>query len=115
MIIHAKHEVNLWKFTDVFLEDTIGNVSSFLSGNDNRYATLAEQLRQRITDIKIKIDRQLRLLDALKSQVKDQVVVIQRLEVSKIFIEMFFSFIKNSEMYDSPFKIKIKKIIIRDS
>ncbi|XP_043104941.1 fibrinogen alpha chain-like isoform X2 [Puntigrus tetrazona] len=51
------------------------------SGNDNRYATLAEQLRQRITDIKIKIDRQLRLLDALKSQVKDQVVVMQRLEV----------------------------------
>lgn len=51
------------------------------SGNDNRYATLAEQLRQRITDIKIKIDRQLRLLDALKSQVKDQVIVIQRLEV----------------------------------
>lgn len=86
LIIHAKHEVNLWKFTDVFLEDTIENVSSFLSGNDNRYATLAEQLRQRITDIKIKIDRQLRLLDALKSQVKDQVVVIQRLEVSKIFI-----------------------------
>ncbi|XP_016105826.1 fibrinogen alpha chain-like [Sinocyclocheilus grahami] len=51
------------------------------AGNDNRYTTLAEQLRQRITDIKIKIDRQLRLLDALKSQVKDQVVVIQRLEV----------------------------------
>uniref|UniRef100_A0A8C1LIN9 Fibrinogen alpha chain n=1 Tax=Cyprinus carpio TaxID=7962 RepID=A0A8C1LIN9_CYPCA len=51
------------------------------AGNDNRYTTLAEQLRQRITDIKIKIDRQLRLLDALKSQVKDQVIVIQRLEV----------------------------------
>ncbi|XP_051762910.1 fibrinogen alpha chain isoform X6 [Ctenopharyngodon idella] len=51
------------------------------SGNDNRYASLADQLRQRITDIKIKIDRQLRLLDALKSQVKDQVIVMQRLEV----------------------------------
>lgn len=51
------------------------------SGYDNRYMSLAEQLRQRITDIKIKIDRQLRLLDALKSQVKDQVVVMQRLEV----------------------------------
>lgn len=51
------------------------------AGNDNRYASLADQLRQRITDIKIKIDRQLRLLDALKSQVKDQVIVMQRLEV----------------------------------
>ncbi len=79
----------LWKFADVSLEDTIENVSSFLSGNDNRYTTLAEQLRQRITDIKIKIDRQLRLLDALKLQVKDQVVVIQRLEVSKIFKYFF--------------------------
>ncbi|KAK7162141.1 hypothetical protein R3I94_004706 [Phoxinus phoxinus] len=51
------------------------------AGTDNRYASLADQLRQRITDIKIKIDRQLRLLDALKSQVKDQVIVMQRLEV----------------------------------
>ncbi|TRY84907.1 hypothetical protein DNTS_002026 [Danionella cerebrum] len=51
------------------------------SGNDNRYLSLAEQLRQRITDIKIKIDSQLRLLKALKSQVKDQVGVMEWLEV----------------------------------
>ncbi|XP_051559263.1 fibrinogen alpha chain-like [Myxocyprinus asiaticus] len=51
------------------------------AGNDNRYASLAEQLRQRISEIKIKIDRQLRLLEALKTQVKNQVVVMKRLEV----------------------------------
>lgn len=51
------------------------------AGSDTRYATLAEQLRQRISEIKIKIDRQLRLLEALKSQIKDQVVTMQRLEV----------------------------------
>ncbi|XP_072513506.1 fibrinogen alpha chain-like [Salminus brasiliensis] len=51
------------------------------AGNDNRYADLAEQLRQRIVEMKIKIDRQLRVLEALKSQVKNQVIAMQRLEV----------------------------------
>ncbi|XP_051994160.1 fibrinogen alpha chain-like [Xyrauchen texanus] len=50
------------------------------AGNDNRYASLAEQLRRRISEIKIKIDHQLRLLEALKTRVKDQVGVMQKLE-----------------------------------
>lgn len=52
-----------------------------LSGNDNRYTTLAEQLRQRIVELKIKIDRQLRVLEALKAQIKTQFISVQRLEV----------------------------------
>ncbi|XP_044039858.1 fibrinogen alpha chain-like isoform X3 [Siniperca chuatsi] len=51
------------------------------AGNDNNYYDLAQSLRQRITDLKIKIDRQLRILGALKDRVKDQVVEMQRLEV----------------------------------
>ncbi|KAA0722542.1 Fibrinogen alpha chain [Triplophysa tibetana] len=51
------------------------------AGNDNRYATLAEKLRQRIFDLKIKIDNQLRLLHDLKTRVKEQAVAMQRLEV----------------------------------
>ncbi|KAI4891320.1 hypothetical protein NFI96_033522, partial [Prochilodus magdalenae] len=51
------------------------------SGSDNRYVDLAEQLRQRIVEMKIKIDRQLRVLEALKSQVRNQVIAMQRLEV----------------------------------
>ncbi|XP_070785972.1 fibrinogen alpha chain-like [Enoplosus armatus] len=49
--------------------------------NDNGYYNLAQSLRQKITDMKIKIDRQLRILAALKDRVKDQVVEMQRLEV----------------------------------
>ncbi|XP_076838984.1 fibrinogen alpha chain [Brachyhypopomus gauderio] len=48
---------------------------------DNRYVNLAEQLRQKIVDLKIKIDDQLKRLEALKAQVKDQVITMQRLEV----------------------------------
>ncbi|KAG9259403.1 fibrinogen alpha chain-like [Astyanax mexicanus] len=51
------------------------------SDNDNRFADLAEQLRQRIVGMKIKIDSQLKVLEALKSQVKKQVIAMQRLEV----------------------------------
>ncbi|XP_017313407.1 fibrinogen alpha chain [Ictalurus punctatus] len=51
------------------------------AGNDNRYTTLAEQLRQRIVELKIKIDRQLRVLEALKAQIKTQFISVQRLEV----------------------------------
>ncbi|XP_053199612.1 fibrinogen alpha chain [Scomber japonicus] len=51
------------------------------SGNDNSYFDLAQNLRQRIIDMKIKIDRQLRVLGALKERVRDQVVEMQRLEV----------------------------------
>uniref|UniRef100_UPI0014469677 fibrinogen alpha chain-like n=1 Tax=Epinephelus lanceolatus TaxID=310571 RepID=UPI0014469677 len=50
-------------------------------GHDNNYFDLAQSLRQRITDMKIKIDRQLSVLAALKDRVKDQVVEMQRLEV----------------------------------
>ncbi|KAK3511098.1 hypothetical protein QTP70_030302 [Hemibagrus guttatus] len=65
------------KNTYSYLRDRL--VSS--TGNDNRYASLAEQLRQRIVDLKIKIDRQLRLLDEVKGQIKTQFLSIQRLEV----------------------------------
>ncbi|TDG99374.1 hypothetical protein EPR50_G00193670 [Perca flavescens] len=51
------------------------------SDSDNSYYNLAQTLRQRISDMKIKIDRQLRTLAALKDRVKDQVVEMQRLEV----------------------------------
>ncbi|MEQ2259976.1 hypothetical protein XENORESO_014894 [Xenotaenia resolanae] len=51
------------------------------SGNDETYYTLAQSLRQRITDMKIKIDRQQKALAALKDRVKDQVVEMQKLEV----------------------------------
>ncbi|KAK6291664.1 hypothetical protein J4Q44_G00374490 [Coregonus suidteri] len=51
------------------------------AGNDNSFYDLAERLRQRIVDIKIKIDRQLRILNALKTSIKDQVIEMQRLEV----------------------------------
>nr|XP_046174269.1 fibrinogen alpha chain-like [Oncorhynchus gorbuscha] len=51
------------------------------AGNDNSFYDLAERLRQRIVDIKIKIDRQLRILNALKTSIKDQVIEMQRMEV----------------------------------
>ncbi|XP_037614866.1 fibrinogen alpha chain-like isoform X1 [Sebastes umbrosus] len=51
------------------------------AGHDNTYYDLAQSLRQRITDMKIKIDRQLSALAALKERVKDQVVEMQRLEI----------------------------------
>ncbi|XP_017292488.1 fibrinogen alpha chain [Kryptolebias marmoratus] len=50
------------------------------SGNDNNYYDLAQNLRQRITDMKIRIDRQMKVLSALKDRIKDQVNVMQRLE-----------------------------------
>ncbi|KAK6322988.1 hypothetical protein J4Q44_G00053270 [Coregonus suidteri] len=50
------------------------------AGNDNSFYDLAERLRQRIVDIKIKIDRQLRILNALKTSIKEQVIDMQRLE-----------------------------------
>ena len=52
-------------------------------GHDTNYYDLAQSLRQRITDMKIKIDRQLRILATLKDRVKDQVVEMQRLEVRR--------------------------------
>ncbi|KAK5893106.1 hypothetical protein CgunFtcFv8_006010 [Champsocephalus gunnari] len=51
------------------------------SGNDNSYFDLAQSLRTRITDMKIRIDRQLGALAALKQRVKDQVDDMQRLEI----------------------------------
>ncbi|XP_072314907.1 fibrinogen alpha chain [Eucyclogobius newberryi] len=51
------------------------------SGNDNNYLDVAQTLRQRITDMKIKIDQQLQVLGALKERVRDQVADMQRLEV----------------------------------
>ncbi|XP_071368143.1 fibrinogen alpha chain-like [Centroberyx affinis] len=51
------------------------------ANNDNSYYDLAQTLRQRIIDMKIKIDRQLRILAEMKQGVKDQVIEMQRLEV----------------------------------
>ncbi|KAI4794073.1 hypothetical protein KUCAC02_032300 [Chaenocephalus aceratus] len=51
------------------------------SGNDNSYFDLAQSLRTRITEMKIRIDRQLGVLAALKQRVKDQVDDMQRLEI----------------------------------
>uniref|UniRef100_A0A669CDX2 C2H2-type domain-containing protein n=1 Tax=Oreochromis niloticus TaxID=8128 RepID=A0A669CDX2_ORENI len=51
------------------------------AGSDNNYFDLAQTLRQRITDMKIKIDRQVTVLAALRDRVKDQVIEMQRLEV----------------------------------
>ncbi|KAI5616130.1 fibrinogen alpha chain precursor [Silurus asotus] len=51
------------------------------AGNDNRFTSLAEQLRQRIVELKIKIDRQLRVLEDVKAQIKNQFLDVQRLEV----------------------------------
>ncbi|XP_033970213.1 fibrinogen alpha chain [Trematomus bernacchii] len=51
------------------------------SGNDNSYFDLAQSLRTRITAMKIRIDRQLGVLAALKQRVKDQVDDMQRLEI----------------------------------
>lgn len=52
-----------------------------LTGQDTNYYDLAQNLRKRINDLKITIDRQLRSLKALKDRVRDQVVDMQRLEV----------------------------------
>lgn len=53
------------------------------SGSDSNYFDLAQTLRQSITEMKIKIDSQLRRLATLKDRVKDQVVEMQRLEVRR--------------------------------
>uniref|UniRef100_A0A665TE02 Fibrinogen alpha/beta/gamma chain coiled coil domain-containing protein n=1 Tax=Echeneis naucrates TaxID=173247 RepID=A0A665TE02_ECHNA len=76
---NAKH-----RSTDVVSKQTYDYLKDRLtvdSGNDNNYYDLAQNLRQRITDMKVKIDRQLRILAALKDRVKQQVVDMERLEV----------------------------------
>ncbi|XP_069580702.1 fibrinogen alpha chain-like [Brachyistius frenatus] len=75
----AKH-----RSTDVVSKQTYDYLKDKLTtdaGHNNNYYDLAQSLRQRITEMKIKIDRQVRLLAALKDRVKDQVVEMQRLEV----------------------------------
>ncbi|XP_016535172.1 fibrinogen alpha chain isoform X2 [Poecilia formosa] len=51
------------------------------TGNDNMYYNLAQTLRQRISEMKVRIDRQQKALAALKDRVKEQVVEMQKLEV----------------------------------
>ncbi|XP_077401504.1 fibrinogen alpha chain-like isoform X2 [Vanacampus margaritifer] len=51
------------------------------SGQDDRYYNLAQSLRQRISDMKVKIDQQLRHLATLRDRVSDQVADLQKLEV----------------------------------
>ncbi|KAL4618126.1 fibrinogen alpha chain [Arapaima gigas] len=73
-----------YKNTDQFAKQTYDFIREKLvadTGNDNRFMSLADQLRQRIVNIKIKIDRQLKLLEALRNRVKNQVKEMQRLEV----------------------------------
>ncbi|XP_018611791.1 fibrinogen alpha chain [Scleropages formosus] len=73
-----------YKNTDQFAKQTYDYIREKLvsdTGNDNKYMSLADQLRQRIITMKVKIDRQLRLLEALKKRVQDQVKEMQRLEV----------------------------------
>ncbi|KAM8881888.1 fibrinogen alpha chain [Synchiropus picturatus] len=48
---------------------------------DTNYLGLAQNLRQRITNMKMHIDRQLKILAALKDKVKDQVDDMRKLEV----------------------------------
>ncbi|XP_037335793.2 fibrinogen alpha chain-like [Pungitius pungitius] len=75
----AKH-----RSTDLVTKQTYDYLKEKLTsdaGNDNSYYDLAQSLRQRISDMKIKIDRQLSILRALKQRVGDQVVEMQRLEV----------------------------------
>lgn len=51
------------------------------TGHDNKYFELAQSLRQRITEIKIRIDRQMKVMAALKGRIREQVTEMQRLEV----------------------------------
>ncbi|KAM3857515.1 fibrinogen alpha chain-like [Diretmus argenteus] len=51
------------------------------AGHDTTYYGLAKNLRQRIVDLKIKIDKQLRVMASMKDQVKEQIIDMQRLEV----------------------------------
>lgn len=61
---------------------SIGQSASFCPpGENDNYYNLAQNLRRSITDMKIKIDSQMRILAALKDRVKDQVSEMQKLEV----------------------------------
>ena len=53
-------------------------------GGDNSYYDLSQKLRQRIIDMKIKIDRQVALMTTMKEQIKAQVDEMQRMEVGTI-------------------------------
>ncbi|MBN3295452.1 fibrinogen alpha chain [Amia ocellicauda] len=67
----------LTKTTYTFLRDRLVTDS----GNDNRFMSLADQLRQRIISMKLKIDDQSSKLVALKRRVQEQVTEMHRLEV----------------------------------
>ncbi|XP_034021068.1 fibrinogen alpha chain [Thalassophryne amazonica] len=81
------------------------------SGTDQRYHNLAQTLRQRITEIKIQIDRQLRILAALKNRVKDQVVDMQRLEVD---IDIKLRACKGSCKVYSEFQVDMESYVVLD-
>ncbi|XP_035281990.1 fibrinogen alpha chain [Anguilla anguilla] len=74
---HYRSTDQVTKQTYDFLRDRLVTDS----GNDNKYMGLAEQLRTRIASIKVKIEAQLRLLQALKGRVLNQVKEMKRLEV----------------------------------
>ncbi|XP_060716033.1 fibrinogen alpha chain [Tachysurus vachellii] len=74
----------LHRSTDIESKNTYNYLRESLvssTGSDNRYSSLAEQLRQRIVELKIKIDQHLRMLEDVKAQIKTQFLSIQRLEV----------------------------------
>ncbi|XP_033869338.2 fibrinogen alpha chain [Acipenser ruthenus] len=75
---------NRYKSTDQFTKQTYDYIREQLvldSGNDNKYVNLADQLRRRIVDLKLKIDNQLSALIALKDKIREQVDTMQALEV----------------------------------
>lgn len=51
-------------------------------GHDNRFKSLTEQLRERILTLKVRIDQQLKILEALKTRVREQVKEVERTEVN---------------------------------
>ncbi|MBN3287545.1 FIBA protein, partial [Polyodon spathula] len=75
---------NRYKSTDQFTKQTYDYIREQLisdSGNDNKYVNLADQLRRRIVDLKLKIENHLRILTILKDKIREQVDTMQALEV----------------------------------
>lgn len=77
------------------------NVFFFSPGNDNLYYDLAQNLRQRITEMKVRIDTQQKTLAALRDRVKDQVAEMLKIEVSGETI-IWLKYLKNP-FFSGPF------------
>nr|XP_023646643.1 fibrinogen alpha chain [Paramormyrops kingsleyae] len=73
-----------YKTTDQVSKQTYDYIREKLltdAGHDNRFKSLAEQLRERILTLKVRIDQQLKILEALKTRVREQVKESERTEV----------------------------------